>query len=664
MSTQPTAGGPSTPFALDGETFRLLISNIRECAIILIDIKGHVVGWHGGVAKMTGYSSGEAIGKHISHFFTPEDNQREWPQHLLAMAEAEGHFEDEGWRVRRDGSRFWASAVITALRDSNRELRGFATLTRDQTEKRSQEEALHQSEERFRSIVEGVSDYAIFTLDPDGNVTSWNAGARRLKGYEPDEIIGSHFSRFYTPEDNRRGWPQHVLAMAEALGRFEDEGWRVRKDGSRFCANVVITALRNAAGDLVGYSKITRDRTERHKREEALTQNEERLRRQSEALGDVVQRMRDSIAIVSHELRNSLGPIQLAASLMAKGGLDPQLEHLRQTIDRQSRILVRIVDDLMDLNRGERGHLSIEAEPLLLADVLGSAIETSRPLIEARAHALQTQWPTEPIALLGDTARLTQVFVNLLNNAAHYTAIGGQISFFVETTDTNVIVSVADTGKGIAPEMLERVFDPFTQLAPRDRDAHGGLGVGLALARRIVELHGGTIRALSQGTSHGSQFVVTLPLMKPDTRPVPEIREQARTAARTVRVLCVDDNQDLVNSLARLLQSMGHKTEVAYDGGGALGAAQTLRPEMVLLDIDMPGMNGFEVGRRLLEQQRDAPPRLVALTGWARENDKERVQDAGFYRYLVKPVTHKALESLLEDLAVGGMNGPAAPSST
>jgi PAS domain S-box-containing protein len=664
MSTDPTAGAPSTPFALDAETFRLLVSNIRDHAIILIDINGRIVGWHGGVANMTGYSPSEAIGKHISHFFTPEDIERGWPQHQIDMAKAQGRFEDEGWRVRKDGSRFWASAVITALRDSNRELRGFATLTRDQTEKRRQQDALHQSEERFRSIVEGVSDYAIFTLDPGGNVTSWNAGARRLKGYEPDEIIGLHFSRFYTPEDNERGRPQHLLAMAEAQGHFEDEGWRVRKDGSRFRANVVITALRNAAGDLVGYSKITRDRTERHKREEALTQSEERLREQSEALGDVVQRMRDSIAVVSHELRNSLGPIQLAASLMAKRGLDPTLEHLRQTIDRQSALLTRIVDDLMDLNRGERGHFSIETDPLLLADVLGSAIETSRPLIEARGHALQTQWPREPIAFLGDATRLIQVFVNLLNNAAHYTPIGGQISLLAETTGTDVIVSVADTGKGIPPEMLERVFDPFTQLAPRDRDAHGGLGVGLALARRIIELHGGTINALSQGVLQGSKFVVTLPLMEPDTRPVPEVSEQAVAAPHTVRVLCVDDNQDLVNSLARLLQAMGHKTQVAYDGATALGAAQTLQPEVVLLDIDMPGMNGFEVARRLLEQQVDAPPRLVALTGWARESDKQRAQDAGFYRYIVKPVTHKALESLLQDLPLGGTNGSAAPSTT
>jgi PAS domain S-box-containing protein len=620
------------------------------------------VGWHAGAANLTRYISDEVTGEHVSRFFTAEDSRRRWPQHELEGTKEQGRFEDEGERVGKDGSRFWTNGVITASCDSGGKLRGFATVTRDMTEKRSREEALRQSEERFRSVVEGLRGYAILTLDRNGNVTSWNAGACQLKGYEPDEIIGSHFSRFHTPEAIQRGWPQHELEGAKEQGRFEDEGWRVRKDGSRFWASVVITALRNAGGDLVGYSKITRDLTERHTREETLIQSEERLRKQSEALGDAVQRMRDFVAVVSHELRNALAPIQNAASLMAKRDLDPPLEHLCQTIDRQSALVTRLVDDLMDLNRVERGHFSIECEPVLLADVLNVAIEVSRPLIEARGHALQTQWQKEPIALLGDSSRLTQVFVNLLNNAARYTEIGGHISLLVETTGTDVTMTFADTGKGIAPELLERVFDPFTQLAPRDRDAQGGLGVGLALARRIVEWHGGTIEALSQGVGHGSEFVVTLPLVKPATGRVPEVRGPGPAASRAVRVLCVDDNQHVVNGLARLLRSMGHEAHVAYDGAAAVREARTLRPELVLLDIDMPGMNGYEVARRLLEQQRDAPPRLVALTGWGRGSDKQRAQDAGFYRYVVKPLTRKTLGSLLEKFSLEGTNGARGPS--
>jgi PAS domain S-box-containing protein len=654
VSTDRTAGGARTPLALDEETFRLLVSNIRDYAILLLDINGYVEGWHAGATAMSGFSSGEAIGEHISRFFTPEDNARQWPQHVLAMAAAQGHFADEGWRVHKDGSYFWVSGVCTALRDSGGKLRGFATLTRDLTEKRSQEESLRQSEERFRYIVQGVSDYSIIMLDPEGNVTSWNAGARVLTGYEADEIIGSHVSRFSTPEAIQCGWPQHELGVAKEQSRFTDEGWCVRKDGSCFWASLVITALRNAAGDLIGYSRITRDLTERHRREQAQTESEEGLRKESEALGDAVQRMRDFIAVVSHELRNSLGPIRLAASLMARRDLEPPLEDIRQTIDRQSALLARIVEDLMDVNRIERGNFSIERKPVLLADVLSGAIDGSRQLIEARGHALQADLPEEPIALLGDAERLTQLFVNLLNNAARYTAFGGQISVLVETARTDVVVSVVDTGKGIPAEQLERVFDPFTQLAPGDRDAQGGLGVGLALVRRIVELHGGTVKARSQGLGQGSEFVVTLPLMRPAIRPVRENGEQDLAAARAIRVLCVDDDQHAVKSLARQLEAMGHMADVAYDGAAALRRAQTLRPDMVLLNIDMSGMSGYEVARRLLEQQRDAPPRLVALTSWGREGDKQRAHDAGFNRYLIEPVTREALEGLLEDFSATG----------
>jgi PAS domain S-box-containing protein len=641
----------SLPLSQDAEAFRLLVSNIRDYGILLIDINGYIVGWHAGATTMTGYSSSEAIGEHVSRFFTPDDNRRGWPQHVLAMAEAQGHFEVEGWRVRKDGSRFWVSAVVTALRDSDGKLRGFATLTHDVTEKRRQEQALQRSEERLRSVIEGVRDYAIFTLDPDGTVTSWNAGAREIKGYEADEIIGSHFSRFYTSEAIQRGRPQHVLAMAREQGRFEDEGWRVRKDGSRFWANVVISALRNSSGDLIGFSKVTRDLTERRRREEALNQSEERARQRGEALEDSLERMRDFIAMLSHELRNPLAPIRTAASLMAHKDLDPTLDHLRQTIDRQTALLSRIVDDLLDINRIERGQFSIKREPVLLSDVLKRAVEASLPVIEGRGHTLQTQLPMQPIELLADTARLSQVFINLLNNAARYTEVGGEIRILVETSDAEVTVRVADTGKGIAPELLARVFFPFTQLEPRDKDSRDGLGLGLALVQRIVQLHGGTVQARSDGVGHGSEFVVTLPLITKTARPVLEERREVRQAVRAVRILCVDDDQAVANGFARLLEAMGHTVRVAFDGASALREAQTFRPELALLDIDMPGMDGYEIASRLREQQREPPPVLVALTGWGLWKDKEQAQEAGFHRYLVKPVTEEALESLLAGIA-------------
>jgi PAS domain S-box-containing protein len=507
--------------------------------------------------------------------------------------------------------------------------------------------------ELLRELIESVRDYAIFSLDLHGIVTSWNAGARHIKGYEADEIIGSHFSRFYTLEAIERQWPQHELEVAKAQGRFEDEGWRVRKEGSRFWASVVITAMRDASGHLVGYLKITRDLTERHKHEEELAQSEKREREHAEALADAVRRMREYVAMVTHEMRNPLTPIRNAVSLMGQEPLGQGLESLRQTIDRQSAYLTRIVDDLMDVNRIEHGKFAISREPVALSDVLHRAIEASRPLIETRGHSLHIRCPEEPITLMGDSIRLTQVFVNLLNNAARYTPVGGRVSVFVETRGGQLIVRIADTGKGIAPQQLRRIFDPFTQIA-QDSESLGGLGLGLALVRSIVELHGGNVEARSAGLGQGSEFVVTLPLAEPAVTPLPKLRD-APKPVRAARVLCVDNDRSVATSLARLLETMGHQAQKAFDGAAALDMAKTFRPHVVLLDISMSGMNGYEVATRLLEQQSDAPPMLVALTGWGEEHDKERAQRSGFRRHLLKPVTLEILESL-----VAGITTPDA----
>jgi PAS domain S-box-containing protein len=645
------------------EEGRLFVSGIRDHAIFLLDASGKIVSWNAGAAAIYGYSAEEVQRRHVSHFYPEEAQRLGWPQHELRCAELAGRFEDDGWRVRQDGTMFWANTVSTALRDGAGTLRGFARVTRDLTEKQRQEEVLRRSEERFRSLVDGIRDYAIFTLDPDGTVTSWNAGARQIKGYEADEIIGSHFSRFYTPEAVQHGWPQHELEVAKTQGHFEDEGWRMRKDGSRFWASVVITAMRNLSGTLVGYSKITRDLTERHRREEALTQSEERLRKHGQALEDTLQRMREFIATLSHELRNPLAPIRTAASLMAQRTTnDPVIGRLRQTIDRQSGLLARLLDDLSDMNRIEHGRLLIESEQVLLSEVLFGAIEASRPLIEQRGHALETNWAKEPIRLKGDAVRLTQVFINLLTNAARYTPLGGHVRVTADATGDEVKVRVSDTGRGIAPDKLGQIFEPFTQLAPRDPDTQGGLGIGLALARRIVELHGGSIEVQSEGVGRGSEFIVTLPLMSDATRPVTKIRQEKEPEPkRAVRILCVEHDTAMANDLARLLELMGHDVRVAYEGATALREARTLRPELVLLDIDVPDLKSHDLAACLLEQQRDVPPMLVALTDWAWNCDQQRAKKAGFIRYLMKPVTPEAVEDLL---AIFAQDPTRSPTST
>jgi PAS domain S-box-containing protein len=487
-------------------------------------------------------------------------------------------------------------------------------------------------------------------------VTTWNAGARLIGGWEPDEVIGRHFSSFHGPDDIKRGWPQHSLVVARAQGRFEDEGWRARKDGF-FWANVVTSVIRKPGGSIIGYSIILRDLSERHRREEALIEAQERLRQHSTALQASIEQMRKFVAEVSHELRGPLAPIRNAASVMARQELTPAVEKLRQTIDRQSKFLSSILDDLLDVNCVEHGTFSIELQPLQLTDVLSRAVETCRPLIEARSHSLHTDWPAGPIWLLGDSTRLTQVFINLLTNASKYTAEGGQISLRMEVNGTKAIVRVRDTGSGIPHESLERIFNPFTRGDSQGGNTKRGLGLGLAISRRIIEMHHGTVEARSEGVGRGSEFVVTLPLAKEARRS--EVRGTDPRPPRVARILCVCEDPEC--NLAGLLAAMGHNVQAAHDAVTALSTAHTFRPEIVLLDIDDVGLGGYELAGMLLEQQRDPQPMLVALTDWAKESDRQRVHDAGFQRYLLKPVTREAMEGVLVALtSVATRDSPSA----
>jgi PAS domain S-box-containing protein len=359
-------------------------------------------------------------------------------------------------------------------------------------------EELRQSEERFRLMVESIRDYAIFMLDPEGHIVTWNRGAERIKGYKAAEIIGQHFSRFYPPDALARGWPQYELKVARAEGRFEEEGWRVRKDGSRFWANIVITALFGREGELRGFAKVTRDLTERKRIEE---------------LEQTGKRMLEFLAMLGHELRNPLAPIRNAVNILQMKDIgDPSLEWARDVIDRQTGHMTRLVDDLLDVSRITSGKISLQKEPLELATVLLRAVEASRPLIEARKHTLRLVLTDEPVLVLGDQTRLLQVVMNLLNNAAKYTPDGGQIHLTLERSRDRALIRIRDTGVGIQSELLERVFDLFAQGERTLARSEGGLGVGLTLARQLVELHGGTIEAFSPGLGQGSEMVVSLPL--------------------------------------------------------------------------------------------------------------------------------------------------------
>ena len=510
------------------------------------------------------------------------------------------------------------------------------------------DESLRRSEELFHLIVEGVKDYAIFMLDPEGRIISWNAGAEKIKGYTAREVIGRHFSCFYTPEDIARRWPYRELEIARAQGRVEDEGWRIRKDGTRFWANIIITALYDATGRLRGFAKITRDMTER---------------KRIEALEEADRLMNEFLAMLSHELRNPLAPIRNAVGLMRlRDVADPALHWAQDVIERQVATLSRLIDDLLDVSRITSGKISLHEGALNLADAVTGALEVSRPLIESRRQVLEVTLPPEPLQVRGDLTRLSQVVLNLLNNAAKFTPERGHIWVCIERDGDQAVLRVRDDGEGMSPALLPKIFDLFAQ-GDRTLDrSQGGLGIGLTIVRRLVQMHRGSVEARSQGVGRGSEFVVRLPRLAapPSGGAMPGGRDGGAPAPRSRRVLVVDDNVDAAESLAMLLRVWGHEVETAHDGPSALRAAAASHPEVLLLDIGLPGMNGFELAMQLRDLPGVAEATLIAMTGYGHDQHRRRGLKTGFDHHLVKPVEPEKLRTLLASLASAAFRSPGS----
>jgi PAS domain S-box-containing protein len=501
------------------------------------------------------------------------------------------------------------------------------------------------AEEQHRLLMECVTDYAIFYLDPHGRVATWNAGAERTFGYAEAEIVGQHFSCFFTAEDVQQGQPDKELQTAAQTGRASDDRWMVRKGGARLWCNGVTTALRDEEGRLRGFAKVLRDRTEWKHLEEALHQRAEQLAQEA-------RQKDDFLAVLAHELGNPLAPIRNALQVIRLGSHDPALiEQMRAMAERQVGHLTRLVDDLLDLSRISRGLIRLLNEPLEVAQPVQQAVEGVQPLVRERGLTLSVALPPQPVYVEADPTRLQQVVGNLLRNAARYTDPGGHILLTARQEGTDLVLRIRDTGIGIASEMLPRIFDLFVQAERRLDRSHGGLGIGLTLVRRLVEQHGGSVTAHSEGPGKGSEFVVRLPAL-PEDRKGELLRKHGDDQQPVVpsaprHILVVDDNMDAAESLAVLLRLEGHEVRVAPDGPAALAAAQADPPEMVVLDLGMPGMDGFEVARRLRAEPGSDGVLLVALTGWAQEEDRRRCYEAGFDGHLPKPVEWDALRQFL-----------------
>jgi PAS domain S-box-containing protein len=570
-----------TALSASEERFRLLVAGVRDYAIFMLDEHGHVLTWNAGAERIKGYPAAAIIGQHFSLFYPPEALARGLPSHELEVATATGSFEDEGWRVRQDGSLFWANVVITAVRDATGRLLGFSKITRDLTQRRAHEERLRQSEERFRLLVEGVKDHAIFMLDANGHVATWNQGAERIKGYTAAEIVGRHFSVFYPEEARESGWPEHELRMAAETGSFLDEGWRLRKDGSTIWAAVTITALRDSDGRLLGYAKLTRDLTDR-KRAEALElanrHHEEALEaeRSARMAAQRATRMKDEfLATLSHELRTPLNAIVGWTRVLRDGGaMHPdRLERGLGVIERNALAQTRLIEDLLDLSGILNGKVRLDLMPVDVAGVVRRAVESAEPVAETKAIALDVRLETLPGPVAGNAARLQQVVWNLLSNAIKFTPRGGRVEVRLRPAGTNVELSVSDTGVGIAEHFLPLVFDRFSQRDGSTTRSHGGLGLGLAICKQLVELHGGTIRASSPGEGQGSTFLVELPITTatlsegaeeraPTGQPVSEDVAAELPRLAGVHVMVIDDEPDARDLIAMLLDEQGAAVSV------------------------------------------------------------------------------------------------------
>jgi PAS domain S-box-containing protein len=613
------------------DPFRLLVQSIVDYAIYMLDTNGIVTSWNAGAERIKGFQTEEIVGKHFSTFYTEEDREAGVPEKVLETARREGKFEGEGWRVRKDGTRFWASVVLDAIKDETGELVGFAKITRDMTDKREAQQALLEAERRFRILVQGVTDYAIYMLDSEGRVTNWNAGAQRIKGYLPEEIVGQHFSRFYTPEDLDIGVPTKALETARRTGRYEAEGWRMRKDGTRFWASVVIDAIRDERGELIGFAKITRDQTEKRETQLRLEESREQLFRSQkmEALGQLTGGL-------SHDFNNLLTAILGAADLAGRNLDNPEkLARLLDGIRNSAQRGAGLTKQLLAFARAT----PLEIKQIELRSFLDDVILLLRPSlrtdIEVMVETSDQLWNID-----GDAGALELALLNLAFNARDAMKQGGtlRISATNQVLDgkpdglrgEHVALRVSDTGHGMTAETMERVFEPFFTT----KGFGEGTGLGLSQVFGFAKQVGGTV-AVESEVGKGSAFTIYLPA----SRAAQSASVTKANGKAQGRVLIVEDDEIVAELAAGMMNELGFETVIAHSGKEALERLSSgSRPKLIFTDIVMPGgISGLELAEKVRSRFPELP--ILLTTGYSQEVGGNH----GF------PVLHKPYE--LESLA-------------
>lgn len=615
MNNKPT---PST----DTESLQLLIDAVVDYAIYMLNLEGCVVSWNSGAARLKGYSQQEILGQHFSRFYTPQDREAGIPEHALRTARETGRFHAEGWRVRKDGTQFWASVVIDAIRNKAGELVGYAKVTRDITERQITHQELLESERRFRKLVEGVTDYAIFQLDPTGHIQTWNSGAEKIKGYSADEIVGQHFSAFHTPEDRAAGLPEQALRTASSEGRFEAEGWRVRKDGSLFRALVIIDPIWDEEGKLTGFAKVTRDVSERYEAEKKLKHTQEQLAaaQKMEAVGQLS-------GGIAHDFNNLmmivLGNLETAQRELSKLPSAPGALRAISNATRGAQRAAALTSRLLAFSRRQ----PLDPKPLDLNKFLSGTSEFLQrslgELIEIETVGAPGLWTVEL-----DPNQLENALLNLAINARDAMPSGGKLT--IEGANVyadhdyhqanpevavgqHVCISVSDTGTGMSQEVAGRAFEPFFTT----KEPGQGTGLGLSQVYGFVKQSGGHIKIYSE-VGQGTTVRLYFPRMR--GAPVQDVGEELEpviAGEETEVILVVEDDTDLRAYISDLLSELNYKVLAAPNPTKALDILRSKTPvDLLLTDVVMPGMTGRELVKDVLKSRPDLP--VIYMTGYSR----------------------------------------------
>jgi len=630
------------------EVFRITLRSIGD-AVITTDTQGCITYINEVGESLTGWSHKDALGQPLERVFQIVNEVTRLPVESPATrALRQGivvGLANHTVLIQKDGKECPIDDSAAPIRNELGYVSGCVLIFRDVTAQRLVErEKANQllTARLLASIVESSND-AIISKSLDGIIQSWNAAAERLFGFTSEEAIGRHISLVIPPD--RLAEEEEIIASLRTGKRIEHyETERVRKNGQHIEVSLTISPIKDGSGNVIGASKIARDITERKRIEHDL-------QKLATDLANADRRKNEFLATLAHELRNPLAPMSNMLEVIKRAGTDGEIiKRAHETLERQLGQMVRLVDDLLDLNRITHDRLELRRSEVELSTVIQQAVEVARPLIDAAGHKLIIDLPDEPIYLNADRARLAQVFGNLLNNSSKYTRPHGTITLSEKRTDGEVVVTVKDTGAGIPQDKLASIFDMFMQVDGTAERSQGGLGIGLTLVKRLAEMHGGSIEARSAGEGQGSEFIVRLPVVsEPATvsQPGPAIEPEP---APQRQILIVDDNRDSADSLAMLLEITGNKTYMAHDGEEAVEAIEKHRPEVVLLDIGLPKLDGHEVCRRVRQQLWGKDIVMIALTGWGQEDDRRKSEEAGFNGHLVKPVDYDKLLDLLSSL--------------